>query len=115
MVELQTKCRLFAHTFNPENRRLGNKVLRQRLRGPALAAYYPRRTVTIRDLQDAFKPHDLEIVNDAELDRLESLEKYGYPVFPSGCLFGVVELTFGNTERKRVERVPRRRSVHHQV
>jgi hypothetical protein len=92
------------------------------LRGPALAAYYPRRTVTIRDLENAFKPHDLEIVNEDELDRLESIDKYGCPVFPSEYLLwiyrrlrGPVELTFGNTERKPVERVPRRRRRHHQV
>ncbi|WEW56316.1 hypothetical protein PRK78_001759 [Emydomyces testavorans] len=63
-----------AKNFNPEGARLGNKVLRQRLRGPILAAYYPRKTVSFRDLQDAYRPFDLETWDDYEEDRLEALQ-----------------------------------------
>lgn len=51
---------------------MGNKILRQRLKGPALAAYYPRKTVTFRDLQKEFAP---ELIADDEVDddRLESI------------------------------------------
>lgn len=51
---------------------MGNKILRQRLRGPALASYYPRRTWTLREMQDLYGP-ELEIPNDDEEDRLEHI------------------------------------------
>ncbi|EGD92922.1 Mitochondrial ribosomal subunit S27 [Trichophyton tonsurans CBS 112818] len=56
---LKVQCRIFSHTFNPENLRLGNKILRQRLRGAALASYYPRKTVTFEDLERAYRPMGL--------------------------------------------------------
>ncbi|KAI5299642.1 hypothetical protein KEM55_001911 [Ascosphaera atra] len=70
----KVQCRIFEHTFNPEGKRLGNKVLRQRLRGPALAAYYPRKTVSFRDLQDIYKPIGLETVHEEEAARLAKVE-----------------------------------------
>ncbi|KAI5283644.1 mitochondral 37S ribosomal protein S27 [Ascosphaera aggregata] len=70
----ETQCRIFEATFNPRNRRLGNKILRQRLRGPALAAYYPRKTVSFRDLQDLYRPLGLETVDEEEAERLERVE-----------------------------------------
>lgn len=54
---------------------MGNKILRQRLRGPALAAYYPRKVVTIRDLMKEFAP-ELETFDEDEDDRLENIEAY---------------------------------------
>lgn len=51
---------------------MGNKILRQRLRGPALASYYPRRTWKLREMQDLYGP-ELEIPNDEEEDRLEHI------------------------------------------
>lgn len=59
-------------TYNPEGVRMGNKVLRQRLRGPALASYYPRKAATIRDLQREFGP-DLLAFDEWDEDRLEGL------------------------------------------
>jgi len=53
--------------------RLGNKILRQRLKGPALAAYYPRRSATIEDVLSQFKRFDLEGFNEDEDDRLENV------------------------------------------
>ncbi|KAG7285107.1 hypothetical protein NEMBOFW57_009727 [Staphylotrichum longicolle] len=70
---LRARCELFSTTFNPEGVRTGNKILRQRLKGPALASYYPRKIMTFRDFQEEFKPLELEIENDAELDRLEHI------------------------------------------
>lgn len=70
----QLQCTLFSTTFNPQRQRLGNKVLRQRLKGPQLAAYYPRKTGTIADIQKEFAKFDLETWNDDEEDRLESLQ-----------------------------------------
>lgn len=54
---------------------MGNKILRQRLRGPALAAYYPRRMVDLKDLTKEFGPA-LEFVDEDEDDRQESLALY---------------------------------------
>ena len=71
----QVQCRVFSSTYNPLRLRTGNRVLRQRLRGPSVAAYYPRRVATIKDLQKAYKGFDeeLETWDDFEEDRLEHL------------------------------------------
>lgn len=37
------RCSIFQTTFNPESRRTGAKYLKARLRGPAMAEYYPPR------------------------------------------------------------------------
>jgi hypothetical protein len=76
---VQARCELFATTYNPEGVRTGNKILRQRLKGPALASYYPRRLMTFRDFQNEFQPLDLEVENDAELERLEHIEAFVAP------------------------------------
>lgn len=54
---------------------MGNKVLRQRLRGPSLVTYYPRKVATVKDLNREFGPY-LETWDDAEQDRLEYIEEY---------------------------------------
>jgi hypothetical protein len=56
---------------------MGNKVLRQRLRGPALAAYYPRRVATIKDVRQEFGP-GLDTWEDAEEDRFEYIDEYDH-------------------------------------
>lgn len=71
---VQAQCQVFATNFNPEGVRMGNKVLRQRLRGPALAAYYPRKLATIKDVKAAFGP-SLTTWDDAEEDRFEYIEE----------------------------------------
>ncbi|EOO04276.1 putative mitochondral 37s ribosomal protein [Phaeoacremonium minimum UCRPA7] len=70
---MKVRCQIFSTTFNPDGVRMGNKILRQRLRGPALAAYYPRKVVTIRDLMKEFAP-ELETFDEDEDDRLENIE-----------------------------------------
>ncbi|KAL2180015.1 mitochondrial 37S ribosomal protein mS33 [Thermothelomyces heterothallicus CBS 202.75] len=70
---MRARCELFSTTFNPDGIRTGNKILRQRLKGPALASYYPRKIVTFRQFQDAFKPLELEVDNEEEIDRLEHI------------------------------------------
>lgn len=70
----QIQCRIFSHNFNPQGLRLGNKILRQRLRGPALAAYYPRKTVSFRDLQNIIEPFGLTTFDEAEDDREEAIQ-----------------------------------------
>ncbi|KXS96303.1 hypothetical protein AC578_7479 [Pseudocercospora eumusae] len=71
---LRAQCRIFNTTFNPQNLRLGNKVLRQRLRGPSLAAYYPRRVATFKDLKALYPLRKIEMYDDFEEDRLEHLQ-----------------------------------------
>ncbi|OAQ80132.1 mitochondrial ribosomal subunit s27 domain-containing protein [Purpureocillium lilacinum] len=71
----RAQCQVFATTFNPEGARMGNKVLRQRLKGPAVAAYYPRKTATIKDVKREFGPI-LATWDDAEEDRFEYIEEY---------------------------------------
>lgn len=47
-------------------------MLRQRLRGPALAAYYPRRVATFKDFKSLYP--GFETFDDFEEDRLEHLQ-----------------------------------------
>jgi small subunit ribosomal protein S33 len=54
---------------------MGNKILRQRLRGPALAAYYPPRLPNLNDLQKEFASLDLLTENEAEDDRLDHIQQ----------------------------------------
>ncbi|KLU83383.1 hypothetical protein MAPG_02445, partial [Magnaporthiopsis poae ATCC 64411] len=70
---LKARCQIFATTFNPEGVRTGNKVLRQRLRGPALAAYYPRRLVTFNDIRNEFG-NEFVMENEPEKERLRKVE-----------------------------------------
>ncbi|OJJ41998.1 hypothetical protein ASPZODRAFT_162407 [Penicilliopsis zonata CBS 506.65] len=75
LLELaKTQCRIFSTTFNPQGLRLGNKILRQRLRGPTLAAWYPKKIVTFRDLQDICKSQDLVTFDELEDDREEAIQ-----------------------------------------
>ncbi|PPJ55251.1 hypothetical protein CBER1_04285 [Cercospora berteroae] len=69
---MKAQCRIFNTTFNPTAQRLGNKVLRQRLKGPSLAAYYPRRVATFVDLKRLYPGY--ELYDDFEEDRLEHLQ-----------------------------------------
>lgn len=50
-------------------------MLRERLRGPSMAAYYPRRVATFKDLERNVKkmPDAIETWDDKEEDRLEHL------------------------------------------
>lgn len=68
---LQKQCTIFSSTFNPSRLRTGNKILRQRLKGPSVAAYYPRRVATYKDLVAAYP--GLETWDDDEEDRMEHL------------------------------------------
>lgn len=76
LPRLQTQCRIFSLNFNPQRLRLGNKILRQRLRGPALAAWYPKQEVSFRDLQNTYKPLGLTTFDEAEDDREEAIQMW---------------------------------------
>ncbi|KAL2017803.1 hypothetical protein VTK56DRAFT_1666 [Thermocarpiscus australiensis] len=70
---MKARCELFSTTFNPDGIRTGNKILRQRLKGPALASYYPRKLVTFRDFSKEFATLNLETDNEEEIERLEHI------------------------------------------
>lgn len=59
--------------------RTGNKILRQRLRGPTVLHYYPKRIVGIADLRHAWP--DRLFIDPAEVTRLEDVQMY-IPPFP---------------------------------
>ncbi len=89
---------------------MGNKVLRQRLKGPAVAAYYPRKAATIKDLKTEFGPH-LTTWDEAEEDRFEYIQEY---------VLGTQTLGGGHADRlfldsSCAERALQRRRVAHQV
>lgn len=77
---MQAQCRIFSASFNPQRLRLGNNVLRQRLRGPAIAAWYPKKTVSFRDLEKTYRPLDLITFDEYEDDREEAIQVYVIPV-----------------------------------
>ena len=67
------QSRIFNTTHNPTRARLGNAILRQRLKGPQLASYYPRKSATVDDILREFKKFDLTGWNEEEEDRLEGI------------------------------------------
>ena len=73
LTDVQVRCQVFSTTYNPEGIRTGNKILRQRLRGPALASYYPRKMSTVQDMMKMFEPYELVVDNEEEDDRLEHI------------------------------------------
>ncbi|KAM0276702.1 hypothetical protein ACHAQH_006470 [Verticillium albo-atrum] len=76
---MKAQCQIFATTYNPEGVRMGNKVLGQRLKGPTLASYYPRKTVTINTVMKAFGPHltTFDLKNEERLDHISMLKARG--------------------------------------
>ncbi|KAM0325404.1 hypothetical protein ACHAQA_007390 [Verticillium albo-atrum] len=76
---MKAQCQIFATTYNPEGVRMGNKVLRQRLKGPALASYYPRKVVSINTVMKAFGPQftTFDLKEEERLDHISSLKARG--------------------------------------
>ncbi|KAK5636729.1 hypothetical protein RRF57_012441 [Xylaria bambusicola] len=70
---MKVQCQVFSTTYNPEGIRMGNKILRQRLRGPSLAKYYPPKGPTINTLEKEFRSLELETLDEEEDDRQEHL------------------------------------------
>ncbi|KAK5048630.1 hypothetical protein LTR84_005721 [Exophiala bonariae] len=74
LLELsKLQCSIFSHTFNPNRQRLGNKILRQRLKGPTMAAYYPRKSVAMGDILKEFEKFGLAGYDEEELQRVDSV------------------------------------------
>lgn len=72
----QAQCRIFSSVYNPEGLRIGTKILRQRLKGPAMAAYYPPRPVTWSQFRRAYLNMGANVVDEDEEERLKKLDEY---------------------------------------
>jgi hypothetical protein len=71
-MRAQLQCSIFNTTFNPERLRLGNKILRQRLKGPILSQYYPPKIDVIQKLRKDYP--EFTIQDEEEELRLEAVE-----------------------------------------
>lgn len=60
----RASCNIFSSTYNPTASRNGNKILRQRLRGPALLDYYPTENVSLQTIIKSFP--ELKLLDEAE-------------------------------------------------
>jgi hypothetical protein len=69
---MKVQCRVFNTTFNPDRLRLGSRILHQRLRGPAIASYYPPRIGTIQQLRRLYPEY--EVIDEKEEEWLEHLQ-----------------------------------------
>ncbi|KAH6621234.1 mitochondrial ribosomal subunit S27-domain-containing protein [Chaetomium sp. MPI-SDFR-AT-0129] len=70
---MRARCELFSTTFNPGGVRTGNKILRQRLKGSALASYYPPKIMNTSQFQKKFEHLQLEVEDEEEVDRLDHI------------------------------------------
>ncbi|KAG5439143.1 hypothetical protein PCANB_001442 [Pneumocystis canis] len=64
--------RVFGTTFNPESRRTGNRVLRQRFRGSVLLDYYSQMNIPLKRIIKAFP--QLKLVDYEEEKRKMNAE-----------------------------------------
>ncbi|KAL7771616.1 hypothetical protein CFE70_001563 [Pyrenophora teres f. teres 0-1] len=50
---MRVQCNVFNTTYNPERIRLGSRILHQRLKGPAVASYYPRASERLANCENS--------------------------------------------------------------
>lgn len=88
---------------------MGNKVLRQRLKGPALASYYPRKVVDIHTVMKSFGPHltTFDLKNEERLDHIASYVGTMQMAISDGTLTDRTDAKLGGRAhpRKRRQRV----------
>ncbi|KAI0125106.1 mitochondrial ribosomal subunit S27-domain-containing protein [Xylariales sp. AK1849] len=70
---MKVQCEVFSTTYNPNGVRMGNKILRQRLRGPTMAKYYPPKGPSLSTLFKEFKHLQLEGIDEDFEDWQEHL------------------------------------------
>ncbi|GAA6062345.1 hypothetical protein JCM10212_005687 [Sporobolomyces blumeae] len=76
LVKLRTE--VFGTTYNPESLRTGSKVLKARLRGPAMLRYYGERFTGWKGLMNAVPGLQLRDVHEeTRLADLEAMRKRG--------------------------------------
>ncbi|EPS38944.1 hypothetical protein H072_7272 [Dactylellina haptotyla CBS 200.50] len=71
---MRVSCRIFNTTFNPNGERTGNKILRERLKGPTLLEYYPKEQFSMREFVRGFP--DLGISDEKEEYRVQQVEEH---------------------------------------
>ncbi|KAI9720483.1 MAG: mitochondral 37S ribosomal protein S27 [Chrysothrix sp. TS-e1954] len=62
-----TSSRIFGHSPNPTGARRGSKILRAPLLGPKLAAYYPPRVSTLKEMNALIRPLEMETYDEEEV------------------------------------------------
>ncbi|GAA5931789.1 mitochondrial 37S ribosomal protein mS33 RSM27 [Sporobolomyces koalae] len=76
LVKLRSE--VFGTTYNPESLRTGSKILKARLRGPAMLRYYGQRFTGFAGLQKAIPGLQLrDIHEETRLADLEAMRKRG--------------------------------------
>ncbi|KAF9177506.1 hypothetical protein BGZ51_007260 [Haplosporangium sp. Z 767] len=67
-------CAIFGNVYNPQGIRTGNKILRQRLVGPAINSYYPNvKQIKVREITKMAP--EMNLVDLAEKTRLDDLSE----------------------------------------
>ncbi|KAF2106747.1 mitochondrial ribosomal subunit S27-domain-containing protein [Lophiotrema nucula] len=69
---LKVQCRIFNTTYNPQALRMGTRILHERLKGDAVAEYYPPRIGTIKQLRLLYP--DYEVRDEKEDEWLEHMQ-----------------------------------------
>ncbi|KAK9369599.1 mitochondrial ribosomal subunit S27-domain-containing protein [Lipomyces kononenkoae] len=72
----KTSCEIFQTAYNPDSIRTGNKVLRQKLKGPAVISYYPVESpVKLRHIRAAFPMFKFPNTEDEHRVMMNELRK----------------------------------------
>ncbi|GAA5992790.1 hypothetical protein JCM5350_002268 [Sporobolomyces pararoseus] len=75
---VKLRSEIFGTTYNPESLRTGSKVLKARLRGPAMLRYYGERFTGWAGLEKAIPGLQLkDIYEETRLADLEAMRKRG--------------------------------------
>ncbi|KAF2265464.1 hypothetical protein CC78DRAFT_185110 [Lojkania enalia] len=69
---MKRQCYVFRTTYNPERLRMGTRILRERLKGTAVAEYYPPRIGTIKQLRSLYPQYEIE--DEKEEEWLEHMQ-----------------------------------------
>ncbi|ODQ55788.1 hypothetical protein SAICODRAFT_63762 [Saitoella complicata NRRL Y-17804] len=64
----KSASQIFMTTFNPTNARTGNKILRQRLKGPTVSDYYVRTNITVAKFVRDFNKMRAGMIENGTVD-----------------------------------------------
>ncbi|GAA5968063.1 hypothetical protein JCM11641_003716 [Rhodosporidiobolus odoratus] len=75
---VKLRAELFGTTYNPDSLRTGSKILKARLRGPAMVNYYGERFSGWKGINAAIPGLELrDVVEETRLLDIETLRKRG--------------------------------------
>ncbi|KAF2715142.1 hypothetical protein K504DRAFT_421638 [Pleomassaria siparia CBS 279.74] len=69
---MKAQSRIFSTAYNPLALRIGTSILHQRMKGAAIASYYPPRIGTVAQLRSLYP--EREILDDKEQDWIEHMQ-----------------------------------------